>query len=213
MPKHKVVVNTFEEYQDEKQSAREHLIRTRLQEINESGAHFKYLTDLAKSVATYVAEAQKKPCSHTTLLRNGRYKSLLQSHQKNDVPRGAKNAVINTELDPTTAAVITGLQLANRRLEADNRRLKIHLSVIENASTQVGTLPASSTQPQLSDFEEKFIVTCQLIQRLIRHLDGIVKVDLDLYKLFDCVPRPHTVIADERFVTPYAKWVISTSKG
>ena len=213
MPKHKVVANTFEEYQDAKQTAREKLIRTRLEEIKASGAHFKYLTDLAKSIAAYIAEAQGKPCSQTTLLRNSRYKCLLQSHQKNDMPKGAKNAVINTEQDPATAAVITALQLANRRLESDNRRLKIHLSGIEDASTQLKTVSASSTQAQLSDFEEKFILTCQLLQRLIRQLGGIVEVDLDSCKLFDRGTRPYALIADERLVTPYAKWVISTSNG
>lgn len=201
--------DTFADYREKKQTKRELLIRGYLDITHLSRANFKFITDLAKMVAAHLSQVEGRNCSPSTLLRNIRYKVLLEKYQEKSVLPGAKNVSIPVIDEPRSAAVVTQLKLVNRNLTSENQRLKAHIASLKAGQKIAQSCVVVGVSPETNDFEEKFILTCQAMLRLFEKFDELLRVDTDANRIIDLEPRPHRVLVDERFATPYIEWLLA----
>jgi len=203
-------VNTFAGYQEGKQSGREELIRKYLIVAKKSRAQFAYPTDLAKMVAAHISNVQGVPCSHTTLLRNLRYRALIFGYQAEEILPGAINQVVSkSTANAVEQAQVTQLQLSLRNLASDNQRLKAHISSFKSSVQPAQLIVPAVTSSQDVDMEEKFISTCVALLRVLEKFGDFVSVDTDAKKIMDLEPRPHKVLVDERLASPFISWLLS----
>jgi hypothetical protein len=211
MPRPSKGKNTFLGYQEEKQARRESLISDYLKVLKKGKAQFKYVTDLAKMVAVHISQAEGKECNKATLLRNLRYKALLLSFMADEMRPGAKNAVAKSSDDPGAQAQLTQLQLANRNLIKENQRLKAHIVALPDAGPQQAEVqPQAMSFDSAPDFEERFVLTCQVVLRILENLGDFISVDTESMRVLDLSKRIDNVIADERLAQPFVEWLQAT---
>ncbi len=204
MPRVAKKTSTFAPFQEEKQARRVVLVRAYLATLKRSRVELKCVTHLARYVAVHISEVEKAPCDPSTLLRNSRYKSLLLSYLANgSVPNG----------QDSLGAAAAGAQEMVRRLDAanlrrENDRLKAHLASV--ISDDRGDVPALCDLPSVQDtFEEDFVLTCQLVRRIIDSLHGTIAVDKERGELLDLSRKFDNVIAEPRIAAPFVRWLLS----
>lgn len=199
--------NTFAAYQEDKQARREGLIGGYLIVAKQSRAHFKFVTDLAKFVAVHLTQVEGKECNPATLLRNPRYKSLLLSYLAGEMKPGAKNLVVAPSDSPASKALVTQFQLENRNLASENARLKAHLAELKNDEPNRGVLPSHCAASSTQSGDSNFVLTCQVLLRLLENFGDFVSVDMDSGTLLDLSRKTDNVIADERLAAPFINWL------
>lgn len=209
MPRPGKGTNTFLGYQEEKQARRETLISNYLKVLKKSKAQFKYVTDLAKMVAVHISQVEGKECNQATLLRNLRYKALLLSFMADEMRPGAKHVVAKISGDPGAQAQLTQLQLANRNLISENQRLKGHIASLADERQPAKVQFQEREVDTVPDFEEKFVLTCQVVLRILENLGDFVSVDTESRRIIDPAKRIDNVIADERLAQPFVEWLIA----
>lgn len=209
MARSKKGINTFGVYQEEKQAGREALIQNYLRALRKSKAHFKYVTDLAANVADHISEIEGKNCNRATFLRNPRYKEMLLTFMADEALPGAKNAAVKVSESPILQAQLTQLQLANRNLTNENQRLKLHIVSLGSEQLEKQALIASDEGVSRSDFEERFILTCQLVSKVRDDLEESIELNIDTMEILNREKRVRNVIADRRLTAPYIEWLLA----
>jgi hypothetical protein len=210
MPRPSKGTNTFLGYQEEKQARREKLIRNYLDVLKKSKAQFKYVTDLARMAAVHISQVEGKECNQATLLRNLRYKALLLSFMADEMLPGEKNVVAKFSDDPGAQAQLTQLQLANRNLLNENQRLKGHIAALAEKPQQAKVQLQEMELTSAPDFEEKFVLTCQVVLRILENLGDFISVDTESMRVLDPSKRIDNVIADKRLAQPFVEWLLTT---
>jgi len=223
MAEKKKVANPFAGSKEKMQLRREKAIELYLLAARESKQKYDCLTDLSKAVAKNISISEKragisvKNCSNTTLLRNGRYKSLLLNYLAENPSKGLKNATtVRIKDSPLeqSKALLASLELSN--LQNENRRLRQHVATLESSSVTKGLNPNSkieknSHQKDKSEWlklESKFIDSCQVISALLTNFSDILFVDFETNRIIDkSKRRANNVIVGEDVASPYFEWL------
>lgn len=217
----KKISNSFASYQEQKQRRREDYILAYLVVARKSRQRFDYVTDMAKSVASYITTVETQEgmsnsaCNPATLLRNKRYSALLHSYLRDNVHQGIKNAPMKkNHLSPVeqSNSLLSGIETSNLRLE--NQRLKYHIVELERAlAHKAPRLPPIGTHSpevpsNLQDMEFKFISTCQMLSTILSKLQDILIADAEKQRILDAtVRRGDNVLVDERIAAPFFDWL------
>lgn len=211
MPRASKNINTFSEYQEEKQARRESLIRAYLIMAQKSRVRFKFVTDLAKFVAIHVTQVEGSNCNTATLLRNPRYKSLLLSYLADEMRPGVKNLVLDPLDSPASKALLTQLQLENRNVVNENARLKAHVAALKDdvPTARFQQHSQNAAISSLQNSESNFVLTCQVLLRLLEYFSDLdlVRIDAESSNLLDKSKKTHNVIADARLTAPFMIWL------
>ncbi len=202
--------NNFRGYQEEKQARREVAITSYLKVLKDKKARFKYITDLAKMIALHLTQVEGKVCTHGTLLRNARYKTILLSFMADEIRPGVQSVIGRFSDDPAVQSQLTHLQLANRILTNENQRLKRHIAVLGEEPKQAEMQTQRMKIDNEQDFEGKFIKTCQLLLRIHEYAKDFIEIDIGSARILDPAKRINNTIADGRLTQPFFDWLLAT---
>lgn len=213
--------NSFGPWQAAKQDGRAELIAECLLAIKKRRKSFKYITDLAEEVADFVAgkEGATKKCNRSTLLRNGRYKSLLLSHMADQSAIGTATIVRDSITDPAAKALLLTAEISIENLARENVRLKQYIASIasaksdENESTvkRIGGRGAAAKvgarSEDINADRVRYLATCEALKTILLKFGGIVAIDLQTLRILDLTEMPHQVLVDERIGGPFFEWL------
>jgi hypothetical protein len=213
--------NTFAPWQEANQVRREAIIDDYLKVLGKTRVRVRNPTALAELVASHISQVEGEPCNKATLLRNDRYKAkLLSYHAKSLVP-GSKALNPRSVTDPTAKALLTTSQLETGNLKRELERLNIYVTSLEEqldaAQSKRPALPAPAGSQadgaQVSDYEFRFIRTCQALRSLLDHLSLVVQVDTKTQSIMDASKRRNNVIVDQVLAGPFFEWLASVPGG
>lgn len=210
-------VNTFQKFQEAKQTRRERLIVDYLTMLEKTRVSFKYVTDLAKHVAVHIGKVEEGQCNPATLLRNDRYKALLLSYMAS-LASGTNSIRRATISDPAANALLVGSDLTISNLQRENARLLIYIEQLEArlAAQERNAAPAleppsleKSVNGDIShDYKYKYIRTCQSLRLVMDYLVGQFEVDADCCVLKDATKRRgDNVVVQSDNIKPYVEWL------
>ncbi len=205
----------FAAWQEANQVRREAIIDQYLVSFANTRVKVRNLTGLADLVAKHIAQVEGKECDKSTLLRNNRYKAKLLSYQARSLAPGTKALNSRNVTDPTAKALITGAQLETGNLKRELERLNIYVMSLEDQvdqfQSQVGKLPkpelSNESNNTLSDYEYRFIRTCQALRSLLSHLNIVVQIDKSNRRILDLSKRRDNVIVDQEVAGPFFDWL------
>jgi len=211
-------LSRFAAWQEANQARREVIIDEYLQYLDKTRVKVRNATDLADLVARHIAQVEGAPCNKATLMRNVRYKAKILTYQAQHLEPGVRTLEQQGMLDPGSKAV-----LATSRLEAGNLRREIdRLNVyikslerqLENASSRGGRQVSEADSygtlvdtAQISDYEFKFICTCQALRALLSHLNLVLEVNTVSKQILDRSKRRDNVIVDKEIAGPFIEWL------
>jgi hypothetical protein len=173
-------------------------------------------TDLADLVAQHIAHVEGKACNKSTLLRNGRYKAKILTYQAMRLVPGA-SAPNRTAVNPAAQALIMNAQLDSANRSRELERLKIYVRSLENQLDLLQSRDRGPATPaaakfstaELSDYEFRFIRTCQTLRSLISHLGIVVQLDTSNQRIIDMSKRRDNVIVESELAGPFFEWLTS----
>lgn len=205
----------FAPWQEANQVRRENIIDEYLNFLKKTRVKVRNLTDLADLVAKHITQVESKPCNKSTLLRNIRYKTKLLSHQARSLAPGTKSLNSRAVTDPTAKALITSTQLESGNLKRELERLNIYVRSLEeqvdrlqNHARQLPSpVDTEGSSTRLSDYEYRFILTCQSLRSLLNHLKKVVHADSSSQRILDMSKRRDNVIVDKEVAEPFFEWL------
>lgn len=208
--------STFSSWQEENQVRRESIVSQYLDFLGKTRVKVRHPTHLADLVAKHISQVEGKPCAKSTLLRNARYKAKLLSYQATSIS-GIKSLGSRSVADATAKALVTSAELESGNLRRELERLKIYTSTLEEQLDDLQgqgrilpeAVPANEIATQLSEYEFRFIRTCQALRSLLSHLNLIVQVDPDNRRILDMSKRRNNVIVGEEVAGPFCDWLKS----
>lgn len=208
--------NTFSAWQEANQVRREFIVSEYLAALANTRVRVPHPTGLADLVARHISEVEGKRCNKSTLLRNPRYKAKLLSYQAK-ILSGTKSLDARSVTDVTAQALVTSAELECGNLRRELERLKIYTSTLEEQLDHLQgqgrilpeAVPADEISTQLSEYEFRFIRTCQALRSLLSHLNLIVQVDPDNRRILDMSKRRNNVIVGEEVAGPFCDWLKS----
>lgn len=204
----------FSAWQEANQIRRESIVSEYLDFLGKTRVKVRHPTDLADLVAKHISQVEGKPCNKSTLLRNVRYKAKLLSYQARSLS-GIKSVSSRSVTDVTAKALVTNAELECGNLRRELERLKIYTSTLEKQLDHLQgqgrilpeDVPSDETPTQLSEYEFRFIRTCQALRSLLSHLNLIVQVDPDNRRILDISKRRNNVIVGEEVAGPFFDWL------
>lgn len=205
----------FAAWQEANQVRREAIIDEYLNFLVKTRVKVRNPTDLADLVARHITQVEGKSCNKSTLLRNNRYKSKILSFQAKSLAPGAKALNSRSVTDPTARALMTNAQLESSNLKRELERLNIYVVSLEEQvdrlQSQGRQLPnpvlATEAANGLSDFEYRFVRTCQALRSLISYLNVVVQIDPGSRHILDMSKRRNNVIVDKEVAGPFFDWL------
>lgn len=191
--------NPFAGYQRDKVASRAAIIEEHLAALAAKRTQFKYITDLAASVAEKVGELEGEPCNRATLLRNAAYKSKLLRYMADHC--GATDPLAKAE----ATALTNELEAGNLRRE--NERLKAYLRTLERRLDSQGPAPAAALPaPGDGQLVADHALTCKALATLLTTLNDFLQLD-DSGAILDMSRRPSDrVVVDAKTAAPFARW-------
>lgn len=209
--------NRFSAWQDANQVRRESIIGDYLSFLAKTRVKVRNCTDLADLVARHISQVEGKPCNKSTLLRNVRYKAKLLSYQARCLAPGTNSVNARSVTDGTAKALVTDAQLESGNLRRELERLKIYTTSLEEQLDRLQSqgrifpiaVAGEKAGPPLSEYEFRFIRTCQALRSLLSHLNLIVQVDPDNRRILDMSKRRNNVIVGEEAAGPFCDWLES----
>lgn len=212
--------STFAAWQEAKQVKREKIIDDYLKVLGKTRIKVRNPTALAELVASHISQVEGEPCNRATLLRNDRYKAKLLSYHANSLGPGLKALNPRVVTDPTAKALITTAQLETGNLKRELERLNIYVTSLEEQLDEAQTkrpelahVGAECSSPQMSDFEFRYIRTCQALHSLLDYLDVFLQVDTKGQCILDASKRRNNVIVDRALAGPFFDWLASLPRG
>lgn len=205
----------FARWQEANQVRREAIIGEYLDFLAKTRVKVRNVTDLAELVAQHISQVESNPCNKSTLLRNTRYKAKLLTYQARSLAPGAKALNARTITDPTARALITSAELESGNLRRELERLKIYatslVEQVDRLKSQGRQLPSSAdiagSETRLSDYEFRFIRTCQALRSLLNHLCMVVQADRSSQRILDMSKRGDNTIVNKELAAPFFEWL------
>lgn len=195
--------NPFGPHQEANQSHRGRLIIDALKVLKKGRLRFDYLTHLATFVAKHISDIEGTPLVPSTLLRNVRYKALLQHAYDSDLKVGAKGeAPISSRV--AGPAANRQLQIENSNLRQENLRLKARLSEL-GSSGAIGSNAVALPPAAMRPYELDFIQTCQALEKVLEVPSLFIEVD-SRGAIINKEKRVDNIIAEARLMVAFVKW-------
>lgn len=212
--------NTFEGYQQAKQSGREKLIIQYLEQLATSRVKFKHVTGLAEMVAIHITQSEQRPCNKATLLRNNRYKALLLTFMAAHLGAGTKSLRFKDIGDDKSKSLVATAQLEAANLRREVERLKLYVthlgekvSAPRNAGATDGAhIEIEKLQETLRETQLKHTRTCQALFSLLNHFSQAVSADVEQQRILDLSRLRNNVIVDSTKAAPFFEW-LAANKG
>lgn len=210
--------NTFKNYQEEKQSAREKIIVNHLSYLKTTRVRFKYITDLADILAREITIREGTSCNKATLLRNTRYKALLLNFMASQIGKGTKTIDRNAIVDDRAKALLLSAELEAGNGKHEIARLKMYIRSLESKLAEAGqstTLfdvqnKANTNQTiEAESIRLRFTLTCMALLAILNHYADLVKVDTQVEQIIDPSLRKNNVVVDESTAAPFFEWLRS----
>lgn len=156
--------NTFKDYQDKKMTERLIIINQCIDFYKKNKVTFKNITEISGEIAVSISKKECKPCSKSTILRNIKYKSLIEDffYKQSGVSK------------PTNSNnLLKDLTISN--IERENIRLKQYIINLEkkiqsnniNLENDNKNPYLKSSELDLTYFKNSFI-------QLVNHFEGLV---------------------------------------
>lgn len=204
--------NTFEAYQEDKQSNRETLITEFLEYSKRSRAKYPHVTALASAVAGHITLSEGRPCDQATILRNKRYRILLVSHLATH-SRG-EVSYVSLQTDAEREAALVSAQLESTNLRRDNSRLRTYVASLESASHQPiagseqdGSEGEMASRPSTEQLQIDLAKTCQALHTLLRYSERLIHFDSEQGEIVDRSKLRSNVIVEQRLLGPFISWL------
>ncbi|NUX98834.1 hypothetical protein [Paraburkholderia youngii] len=204
--------NTFEAYQENKQSNREKLITEFLKHLKQSRAKYPHVTALASAVSGHIALSQGRPCDQATILRNKRYRMLLVSHLATQAGREVAYASLQSDAEKDAALVSAQLESAN--LRRDNSRLRTYVASLECAAQQPvasaerdGKQGGAGSRLAAEQLQIDLAKTCQALHTLLRYSERLIHFDSEKKEIVDRSKLRGNVIVEQRLLGPFISWL------
>lgn len=198
--------NPFSGYQQDKVASRTAVIETHLLELSKRRTQFKYITDLAATLADKVGEVEGVPCNKATLLRNAAYKTKLLRYMADHC--GATDPLAKAEADAMTSSLEAGnLRRENERLKAYIRTLERRMDM-QGGGAAVQALPAAGEGQLVQDHA----LTCKALATVLTELNSILAMGedgaiLDLSRI-----KSRQVLVDAKTAEPFFRWWKASSE-
>lgn len=204
-------LNPFAEWQRTKVERREALLVQFLSYLKSSRVRCQNVTGLAGLAAVHISQQEGVPCNQATLLRNKRYKAKLLSYMVQSSAAGTDALDRMALKDPLAQVLVMTAELSVENLRRENVRLKRYVSDLEMRQVTVVNGDESFTGPSCveSDVEAqiRYVRTCQALLRVLRHYDGLLRLDEDSKCVLDETTRPQKVVVDSAQAGPFFEWL------
>lgn len=215
--------NSFAAWQEAKQVRREELVDEYLKYLAQTRVRVRHATDLADLVARHITTVEGTPCNKSTLMRNVRYKAKILTHQAR-LESGSQSLNPRCVKDPIAQALLTSTFLETGNLKREVERLNIYIGTLEGQlehynqeSTPVRRIvkdddAAEKFADGASDFEFKFIRTCQSLRALLNDMNTILVVDIESAQILDRSKRRNNVVVSTELAGPFIEWLVASTK-
>lgn len=207
-------INTFAGYQEDRQAARTALIEKYLKTLPKR-AKFELVTDLAEKVAEFVAgqEADRRPCSKVTILRNPKYRGMIDAHmqsQKGGTP--GKHRAGGSDSEISTALLVAQVEAAN--LKRENLRLKSYIE----SRLKTGPSEGDSSKPngdqsardEIDALEIKLTRTCQTIMAILENMQSSLAISKEECTIIDLSRIRNNAVVGSPYTEPFFEWLSAT---
>ena len=191
--------NPFSGYQQDKVASRTAVIEAHLLELGKRRTQFKYITDLAATLADKVGEIEGVPCNKATLLRNVTYKAKLLRYMADQC--GATDPLAKAEADAMTNELEAG------NLRRENERLKAYIRTLERRMDMQGVAAVPALPPAGEGrLGQDYALTCKALATVLTELNSILAMGedgaiLDLSRI-----KSRQVLVDAKTMAPFARW-------
>lgn len=213
----------FAAWQEANQVRREGIIDEYLQYLDKTRVKVRNATDLADLVARHIAQVEGAPCNKATLMRNVRYKAKILTYQAQHLEPGVRSFERLVSLDPGSKAVLTTSKLEASNLRREIERLNVYIKSLEgqleHSRIREGRkLPeapsngATVDAAHISEYEFKFVRTCQALRALLSHLNLVLEVDTVSKQILDRSKRRDNVIVDKEVAGPFIEWLSAIAR-
>lgn len=179
--------NNFKSYQVEKVAKRLLVIQEQISLYKKKKVSFKNITEMAETLSEYITKQEGASCSSSTILRNDKYKALIEEYFYSQ--EGVKK--------PGEASnLIAELTLSN--VERENHRLKQYIASLEKELNDLRNKGTKNTpilenkNSYLSSEEVSSTNLKKALNLLIKHFEGLVAINengdlVDLTKIVNNV--------------------------
>lgn len=156
--------NTFKDYQDKKMTERLIIINQCIDFYKKNKVTFKNITEISGEIAASISKKECKPCSKSTILRNIKYKSLIEDffYKQSGV---SKPSIANNLLKDLTIS----------NIEKENIRLKQYILNLEKRLQENNVNVTENTVDKyISNSEKDKIKWKENFFKLVNHFEGLV---------------------------------------
>ncbi len=183
--------NNFRNYQSEKVAKRLVMIQEQIALYKKKQVGFKNITEMAGTLSEYITKQEGSACSSSTILRNDKYKSLIEEYFYSQP--GVKK--------PGEASnLIAELTLSN--IERENMRLKQYIASLEKEldGYKHGNSPILENKGSYLNAEESNSANLKkALNVLIQHFDGLVAIN-ENGDLVDLTKKVNNVIIKKELI-------------
>lgn len=180
--------NHFKGFQEEKIALRLQLINEVLTVYKKQKVSFKNITELATAVSKHIAKNEGAACSASTILRNEKYKGLIEAFY-NSLPNSKKKADAGSFI----------AELTQSNVERENMRLKLYIAQLEKELDEYRNGKAAAKKevvPYLSNDEQQVAHLSKALHLLIQHFEGLVAIN-EKGDLVDLTKKVNNVIVEK----------------
>lgn len=175
--------NTFKDYQDKKMTERLIIINQCIDFYKKNKVSFKNITEVSGEIAAAISKKECKPCSKSTILRNIKYKTLIEDffYKQSGV---SKPSTANNLLKDLTISNIEkeNIRLKQYIINLEKRLQENNLNATENSINKY----ISNSEVELIKWKENFI-------KLVNHFEGLTAFD-ENGDLIDLTKKKNNVI-------------------
>lgn len=184
--------NNFKNYQAEKVAKRLVMIQDQIAIYKKKQVGFKNITEMAEILSEYITKKEGSSCSSSTILRNDKYKSLIEDYFYSQP--GVKKPGEATNL-------IAELTISN--VERENMRLKQYIASLEKELDEIrNNKPAKNIENKgayLSNEESSSANLKKALNVLIKHFEGLVAIN-ENGDLVDLTKKVNNIIVKKELI-------------
>ena len=184
--------NNFKNYQSAKVAKRLVMIQDQIAIYKKKQVGFKNITEMAEVLSEYITKQEGASCSSSTILRNDKYKSLIEDYFYSQP--GVKKPGEATNL-------IAELTLSN--VERENMRLKQYIASLEKELDDIknnkSTKAVENKGSYLTSEESSSASLKKALNMIIKHFDGLVSIN-ENGDLIDLTKKVNNVIMKKELI-------------
>lgn len=185
--------NNFKNYQAEKVAKRLVMIQDQIAIYKKKQVGFKNITEMAEVLSEYITKQEGASCSSSTILRNDKYKSLIEDYFYSQPgikkPGEASNLIAELTLSNVERENVRLKQyIASLEKELDGyKNGKGSVSILENKSSYLNTEEASSANLK------------KALNTLIQHFEGLIAIN-ENGDLVDLTKKVNNIIVKKELI-------------